>query len=363
LRNYTQYVPIHAFIHGLQRITLFRDEADKLQMLSIIISVFKTSDALSSFEYAQTIDPGIPRPPSLHGYAINNTHYHLFFCLKFPGRVLPDLGLVDKETKTIIRRINYAYGKYYRNHYGLTGTIFKKTKNYYKCAFNDEDFKMLFTYVHTNPVHHYIHKVSEDDLFNSYSLYLAQCLANREIQALVSIKRTNSIPIFYDMINTIDFKYPLSIFSKSMPKSFRFMLQRQYNRTQLFNNSCDDRLIELEILQLYKNSTSLIFEMKSRHNINKFIRSIIETAPFHESINDCVVEFVSLFGKEESFCSPQTSPSTPVHQAITLIRERYPETLDAFMRELTKVFKVRAISKALGVSREFVRALIPKSLP
>jgi len=334
-KNY-QILKFHVFIHGFEALDLCRDAADKYRLIDILVDTIVENQA------------------RLYAYKILDTHYHYLVGIRWDGRELPNENFVDEKVKSLIKLVNRRFGNYYRTRYNYKGRIFKKAANYYKRALNDADFKTFFRYIHLNAVKHSISDVAEDDLFNSYNLYLVKYLRNSEIQSLSVVQTIISDPRFIKVLANLDFKYSISMFSDNEKNGVKFMLRHHYNRLLFHNQNAPEKLSELGILDLYTDTSSLNIERSDPHRVTNFIKRL----PYREISNENLHEYVQAF---TAFFADENGEEPK--DLIARIRKHYNHEFRGFVQALRRKIKLLKLSKEIGISRDAIRILTQKFHP
>ena len=130
----------HVILRGVNKQIIFEDDYDYLQFISIM----KYYKELCNFK--------------LYAYCLMDNHIHLL------------LEHTDVELETIMKRIEVKFVKWYNRKYERIGNLFQD--RYKSEPVNDmRYFRMVFRYIHQNPLHAGLENIPGTYLWSSYHAY------------------------------------------------------------------------------------------------------------------------------------------------------------------------------------------------
>ncbi|MCR5860963.1 transposase [Flavobacterium sp. J372] len=132
----------HIYNRGINGCTIFASDENKSYFLKLVE------------KYLENV-------ASIHAYCLMDNHFHFLMTINVSS---------DIATQAFSNLFN-SYAKAFNKSTGRTGSLFEK--HFKRISIDNEDyFKSLVVYIHTNPQHHFNEDFT-DFRFSSYKAYLS----------------------------------------------------------------------------------------------------------------------------------------------------------------------------------------------
>lgn len=203
----------HIMLRGINRQTIFENDADKNRFI-VILSEYNKSEKFRVF-----------------GYCLMDNHVHLL------------IQEGEDDISTVIKRISSSYVYWYNNKHERVGHLFQERFKS-ECVEDDNYFLAVLRYIHQNPVK--AGMVTSIDKYNwsSYNDY---------------IRRTE----------TIDFEYTFSFFSEDITSALKqfIIYMNNDNKVSFMDYNDFSKLTDIEVIKKFFSMG--IKDISSLRNLEK----------------------------------------------------------------------------------------------